>query len=180
MLADRIAARDPGNAPASGDRIGFVYVKPATGQVASKLQGDRVETPQWIVEKGLKPDAEYYIEHQLMNPLSQLFGILLEQMPGYVRCAIKSEDHRESLASDILFRRALQRCNNTAAVAFLSKFGITQTPQALQPMKETSVRVEAPKKKQTMLDAFVRQTALMTDEMIVKSMKSAKKKMSEK
>ena len=82
VLADRIAARDPGNAPSSGDRIGFVYVKPTTGQLASKLQGDRIETPAWIMEKKLVPDAEYYIDHQLMNPLSQLFGLLLERMPG--------------------------------------------------------------------------------------------------
>jgi DNA polymerase delta subunit 1 len=44
VLANRIAARDPGNAPASGDRVSFLYVMPSVGQQASKLQGDRVDT----------------------------------------------------------------------------------------------------------------------------------------
>ncbi len=83
VLADRITARDPGNAPAAGDRIGYVYICPKTGQEASKLQGDRIETPQFIKENSLVPDYKHYIEHQLQNPISQMFGILLEQIPGF-------------------------------------------------------------------------------------------------
>ncbi len=81
MLAGRIALRDPGNAPASGDRVSFLYVLPGVGQQASKLQGDRIETPTFIKEKRLSIDFKFYMEHQLMNPLSQLFALIVEQLP---------------------------------------------------------------------------------------------------
>ncbi|NBO60714.1 MAG: hypothetical protein EBU82_07060, partial [Flavobacteriia bacterium] len=61
ILADRIAKRDPGNAPASGERIGFVYIAPPPGQLAPKLQGDRIETPDFIRLRNLRPDYQYYI-----------------------------------------------------------------------------------------------------------------------
>jgi hypothetical protein len=83
VLANRIAARDPGNAPVAGDRIPFVYVRPTDGQQASKLQGDRIELPSYAKEKGLQPDYDMYLENQLAIPISQLFSLVVERMPGY-------------------------------------------------------------------------------------------------
>ena len=123
VLADRIAERNPGNAPASGERIGYVYVKALVGQQASKLQGDRVETPAFITEKGLKPDAEYYIQHQLMNPLAQLFGLMVEKMPGFVEPAGDWSLKREIIASDLLFREGLGACRMSATRAFIGMLG---------------------------------------------------------
>ena len=114
MLANRIAARDPGNAPASGERIGYVYVQTLPGQVVAN-QGDRVETPEFIVANRLKPDAEYYIEHQLYNPLAQLFGLMVEKMPGFKAPAKWAENpdklvaQREAIAADLLFGDALAK-----------------------------------------------------------------------
>jgi DNA polymerase elongation subunit (family B) len=125
ILADRMAVRDPGNAPASGERVGYVYVKAPTGQKASDLQGDRVETPAFIRANGLQPDYEYYILHQLMNPLSQLFGIFVEQIPGYTPPA-KWDDavaQREKIASELLFRQGLSLCKDSAKKAFVKLLG---------------------------------------------------------
>ena len=114
MLANRIAVRDPGNAPASGERIGYVYVQTLPGQVVTN-QGDRVETPEFIVANKLKPDAEYYIEHQLYNPLAQLFGLMVEKMPGFRSPAKWAENpdklvgQREAIAADLLFGDALAK-----------------------------------------------------------------------
>jgi len=119
-LADRITARDPGNAPAAGDRIAYVYICPKSGQEASKLQGDRIETPLFIRENGLRPDYKHYIEHQLMNPISQAFGLLLEQIPGFKPdmvhdCPTAAEDLdkylaiREAKAADLLFSDCLKK-----------------------------------------------------------------------
>ncbi len=113
-LADRITMRDPGNAPAAGDRIGYVYIRPSHGQEASKLQGERIETPQFIKDHQLVPDYRHYIEHQLQNPISQAFGLLLEQIPGFQKDMIRScpavtEDldkylaFREAKAAELLF-----------------------------------------------------------------------------
>ncbi len=130
VLADRIKARDPGNAPAAGDRLPYVYVRPAVGQVAAKLQGERIETPQFVREKGLVVDYEYYIQHQLKNPISQMFGILLEQMPGYSPALLPDgwrnldEDRRvamrENVAAKLLFGDALARIAEDSKRAFVA------------------------------------------------------------
>jgi hypothetical protein len=128
-LADRIAARDPGNAPASGDRIPFVYIQPPVGQAAPDLQGDRIETPSYIKEKGLKPDYMFYIDHQISNPICQLFGIVVDQIPGFEnykpRGGWKTESaeqlttQRETAAYHLLFGEAIQYNNMGAKSSFL-------------------------------------------------------------
>ena len=80
VLADRIAKRDPGNKPTSGDRIPFVYIQ-TKGKV--KLQGDKVETPTFIKEHNLKPDYNFYITNQIMKPVQQVFALVLEDIPLY-------------------------------------------------------------------------------------------------
>jgi DNA polymerase elongation subunit (family B) len=189
VLADRITARDPGNAPSSGERIGFVYVKAETGQLASKLQGDRVETPAWIEEHGLVPDAEYYIEHQLMNPLAQLFGIMLEKIPGFVPPAVwatgdKLIAQREDLASDLLFRKGVQACQQMARQSFLVKMGATlapshsvkKTPKTMRPAPKIDpcVTAVAPKR-QASLDLFMKQIAFSEDGRLAKEMRAVKR-----
>jgi DNA polymerase elongation subunit (family B) len=76
VLADRIAQRDPGNKPKPGDRMKYVYVVNKT----AKLQGDKIETPEFIVERKLNIDYTHYITNQLMKPLQQLFGLAIEQI----------------------------------------------------------------------------------------------------
>jgi DNA polymerase elongation subunit (family B) len=137
-LADRMTARDPGNAPASGDRIPYIYVMPEAGQQASKLQGDRIEHPQYIRDNNLKPDYEYYIHRQLTNPIAQMFAILLENMSDFKRSMLPKEYKeltddkkmtvRESIAGDLLFREALQKCSAEQQRAFITKhFGFAPT-----------------------------------------------------
>ena len=50
-----------------------------------KLQGDRIEHPDYIKKTKLKPDYEHYITNQIMKPLLQLFGLLLEQLKIFKR-----------------------------------------------------------------------------------------------
>jgi hypothetical protein len=122
VLANRITARDPGNAPASGDRISFLYVLPEAGQTASKLQGDRIETPAYMKAKDLKVDAKFYMEHQLMNPISQLFSLILEELPG---CPTGKAEDREYIAGEYLFREALDACDKGARKRLAAKLGVT-------------------------------------------------------
>jgi DNA polymerase elongation subunit (family B) len=78
ILADRITKRDPGNAPSVGERLRYVYI-----QTDKKLQADRIETPEYIVEKNLKLDSQFYITNQIQNPVAQLFALCIESLPGY-------------------------------------------------------------------------------------------------
>ncbi len=82
VLADRMGMRDPGNKPASNDRIPFVYICPPP-DVEVKLQGDRIEHPDYIREHNLKPDYKFYITNQLMTPICQLYGLCVEDIPNY-------------------------------------------------------------------------------------------------
>jgi DNA polymerase elongation subunit (family B) len=77
VLADRITARDPGNKPSSGDRIPFVYIHHLNKKA---LQGEKIETPQYILEKNLKIDYSFYITNQIMKPVQQVFALVLEKM----------------------------------------------------------------------------------------------------
>lgn len=81
VLADRIGLREPGNKPTSGDRIAYVYfVTPKTCKGKKILQGDKIETPAFIRENRLPIDYSFYISNQIMKPLLQLFGLVLEEL----------------------------------------------------------------------------------------------------
>ena len=176
ILAMRMAERDPGNAPASGDRIPFVYIRAPIGQQESKLQGDRVEHPSYVKEKGLQLDARYYIEHQLENCLSQLFSLCLDQMPGYTG---HQQGMEEITASRILFEKALAETDRQGRYNLAKKFGITIQPKeaAQQPVSRAAAVAKAAApilKKQSTLDRF------MIDSMLIDASKAAKDKEKEK
>lgn len=86
VLADRITERGEGK-PQSNDRINYVYVD--MGNTKVKLQGDRVESPEFIKANQLKIDYEFYITHQLLKPISQIFALDVERLPQYK----KSPEH---------------------------------------------------------------------------------------
>jgi len=77
VLADRITARDPGNKPGPGDRIPFVYIHNADKKA---LQGEKIETPNFIRENKIKIDYSFYITNQIMKPVQQVFALVLEKM----------------------------------------------------------------------------------------------------
>ena len=86
VLADRMAERDPGNKPQVNDRIPFIYIDvTGTKAASSNLQGDKIEHPTYITENGLKPDYEHYITNQIMKPVSQIFGLCLEEINGFCK-----------------------------------------------------------------------------------------------
>jgi hypothetical protein len=174
VLADRIAARDPGNAPASGDRIPFVYVLPPPGQLAAKLQGNRVETPSFIRAKGLHPDYRFYVEHQLLNPITQLFSLVAERIPGAVPpkngWTAATPGERESATTEAIFRPVFNLCDKIATQRFgASMFGLATAP-ATAPATDPKPRATggaihaAPPKKQMNLNSY------FVDKLIMKSL----------
>lgn len=81
VLANRIGIRDPGNKPAPGDRIPFVFVQTK----GNKLQGDRIETPQFVQQENLKIDYGFYISNQIMKPVIQIYSLVLYDMKKFNR-----------------------------------------------------------------------------------------------
>lgn len=99
VLADRMAIRDPGNKPQVNDRIPFVYIVKDMGKKKKKdiLQGDLVEHPDYVVEKGLKIDYLYYLEHQIINPATQILELLIptKQVEKFFnKYSIEEQGHR--------------------------------------------------------------------------------------
>ncbi len=93
VLADRMAERNPGNKPKPNDRIPYAYIKlsdtelydynnpyksgPRKGKPKPKkvLQGNRIEHPDYIKEKSLELDYNFYISNQIMNPVKQVLDL---------------------------------------------------------------------------------------------------------
>ena len=73
VLADRITKRDPGNKPSSNDRIPYAFIQVDENNIM--LQGDRIETPDFIKEHNLKLDYNYYIDHQIKEPCLQFLEL---------------------------------------------------------------------------------------------------------
>lgn len=181
ILADRIKERDPGNAPASGDRLSFIYFKPPAG--FSGNQGERVETLSFMKANGLKPDPLYYLEHQLESPIGQLFSILVDQLPG-AKPPLQgwSADpeiqtvEREKYAREYLFKQAKEKGKTT----LLTMWGIKQSESQSVPIAQsivsrakTKASVAAALKAQK---AQPRADSLFEDRMLVAAVKREKKK----
>lgn len=78
VLAQRIGKRDPGNKPQVNDRIAYVYVerpdlvlKPGE----KLLQGDIIETLDYVKENNLRIDTNKYLTNQIMKPISQIIDL---------------------------------------------------------------------------------------------------------
>ena len=82
VLADRMGSRDPGNKPASGDRIPFAYIQKIG---AGLKQGDKIEHPDFIRANKLQLDYSFYITNQIMKPVQQVFALVLQKLDGFTK-----------------------------------------------------------------------------------------------
>ena len=96
VLADRMEERDAGNKPQVGDRLSYIYV---ANRKDEKKQGDKIEHVDYVREKKLKPDTEFYITNQIQNPVAQLFALAIEDLDGYKKQDYNTfyEEYRETL-----------------------------------------------------------------------------------
>jgi DNA polymerase elongation subunit (family B) len=83
VLAMRMGERDPGTKPASNERIPYVYIKIDEKPGVEYLQGDRIEHINYVREHKSQVDYQVYIMNQLMKPISQIFELVVELLPGY-------------------------------------------------------------------------------------------------
>ena len=96
VLADRMAVRDPGNKPKSNDRIPYAYIqltddilydyenpyksgsRKGQPRLRNVKQGDRIEHVDYIKDKNLSLDYEFYITNQIMNPVKQVLDLEMD------------------------------------------------------------------------------------------------------
>ncbi|PNG99510.1 DNA polymerase, partial [Tetrabaena socialis] len=102
VLAKRMGDRDAGSRPQANERIPFVYI---VNKAKGVLQGDRIEHPSYVKDNGLQVDYRFYIEHQIMKPVIQLYAIVLEQLAGYNKPAdywvAKEKELRKTFGGDV-------------------------------------------------------------------------------
>jgi DNA polymerase elongation subunit (family B) len=110
VLADRMGERDPGNKPQVNDRIPFVYIKVPD----AKLQGDRIEHPEYIVQNNLTPDYLHYITNQIMNPVLQLYALCLDELPAYDKTPEYWQTIEEGLKEKTMYKDDVKRKNRVA------------------------------------------------------------------
>ncbi len=99
VLADRIGERDPGNKPDVNERVPYVYIVPK-GKV--NLQGDRVEDPKYVIEKGLELDYLFYITNQIMKPSIQFLELIAVNPEKLFDNYINKEINRRKNISSIM------------------------------------------------------------------------------
>ncbi|KAF1328474.1 DNA polymerase delta catalytic subunit, partial [Globisporangium splendens] len=68
-LAERMRKRDPGSAPALGERIAYVIIDKGK---ATPLY-EKAEDPVFALENNVPIDCDYYLKQQLQNPLERIF-----------------------------------------------------------------------------------------------------------
>ena len=130
-----------------------------------------METPAFMKANNLKPDPEFYIDHQLKNPVGQLFSILVDKLPGArpPNRGWSSDPHiqlaeRELYAQDYLFKSLMAAKKPGTLLSMWSvPEGTLKAPPA-QAIVRRSVRVnEAAGKGQTKMDSFFEARMLVAD-----------------
>jgi DNA polymerase elongation subunit (family B) len=128
VLADRIAKRDPGNKPKSGDRIPYVYVVHPDKKAK---QGEKIELPSYILEnpKTMKIDYAHYISNQIMKPVLQVFALVLDEIPGFKDKLGKKrrfykdlEQHKTKLSEDKYKSKEEKLKNNEVKALLFDKY----------------------------------------------------------
>jgi hypothetical protein len=92
VLADRMAIRDPGNKPQINDRISYAYK--VTEVTEDTLQGDLIETPEFIKKNNLKVDYLFYLTNQIMNPAVQILKLMVKSPESIFEQVIREEEGR--------------------------------------------------------------------------------------
>jgi hypothetical protein len=94
-----------------------------------------------------------------MKPIGQLFGIMVEKIPGFqMPTGGLPESKRDSIAIELLFRKALEACGKAAKREFMAKqFGITMPVGPSSNVLVTPVAIattQQPKKAQPKIDTY--------------------------
>jgi len=107
ILADRMGLRDPGNKPMSNDRIPYAYV---VTDHEVELQGDRIETPDYITSNNLKLDYLFYITNQIQKPATQFLELIIDNPKRLFESYIIREENRRKGVKPI--KTYLEEINN--------------------------------------------------------------------
>lgn len=81
-LAERMRKRDPGSAPALGDRVAYVIIKASNNTPAY----ERSEDPLYVLDNSIPIDTRYYLDNQLSKPLLRIMEPVLGEKAAESLC----------------------------------------------------------------------------------------------
>lgn len=137
VLADRMADRDYGNRPLSNDRIPYMYIET---KKEVQLQGERVETPEYIIENKLKIDYLFYITNQIMKPSLKFLDLIIHNAENVFNEYIVKEENRKKCMMPIAFY-----ANDNDKEDGLDE--LLDNDIMMQPTKSKTMKVKMPKQK---------------------------------
>lgn len=79
VLADRMAIRDPGNKPVSNDPIPYVHILKKIPKGKKVLQGNLIETPEYVKKNNIKLNIAHYLDNQIYTPASQFLELMINK-----------------------------------------------------------------------------------------------------
>jgi DNA polymerase elongation subunit (family B) len=121
VLAERMGDRDPGSKPQSNDRIQYVYVQVDEKKI--KLQGDRVEHPNYVIENNLKIDSIFYIQKQIMKPTIQFLELIIKNPAKLFKSYMIIEENKRNGILPIKQLLSENKCLNPVnLMTFKSEF----------------------------------------------------------
>jgi hypothetical protein len=141
VLADRIGVREPGNKPAINDRIQYIYIK----NDEAKLQGDKIETLEFITQNELKPDYLHYITNQIMKPILQLYSLCLTELGDYKETEEYWVKVEEELMKKEMYKDDIRRKNRLENLRLL-KVQELLFDEFINKLKEPKIKKERVKK----------------------------------
>lgn len=100
VLADRMTERDKGNAPQLNDRIPYVYIET---KKKTKLQGDKIEHPDYVIKNNLNVDYLFYITNQIMKPAIQFLELVADNPHALFKDYIIREENKQKKMIPIEF-----------------------------------------------------------------------------
>jgi DNA polymerase elongation subunit (family B) len=95
VLANRQAQRDPGNKFQSNDRVPYCFIVPE-GNPKNLLQGDKIETVDFIIKNNVPLNYPMYLQNQVIKPVSQIFDLVsgFENMKDSLEALAKDYDNQ--------------------------------------------------------------------------------------
>jgi hypothetical protein len=143
VLADRMADRDHGNKPLSNDRIPYVYIET---KKEPELQGERVETPEYIIKNKLKIDYLFYITNQIMIPSLKFLDLIIDNASNVFNEYIIKEENRKKCMMPIAYyaEKSSGSSDDSSDENFINFDELVSAPvieKEINPKKKTQKRM---------------------------------------
>jgi DNA polymerase elongation subunit (family B) len=78
------------------DKYGVRVMKCKKELTNKLLQGDTIEHPSYIQEKKFKIDYKYYLEHQIVKPVYQIFELVMDKPSTIIESLIRNMENKKN------------------------------------------------------------------------------------